>query len=177
MARGFASFEERQETETEHTKTIYDYLYKRPETVGLTTASVEVQKKEDIDFFWMRAVEAKIEETSVELKVDTQGHETGNFAFETVSNETRGTLGCFLRTNSDLFFYYLAGSNELWVMETRRVQQWFLDEMKKTPKRFQPFETYTKLNDGTCYSSYGRLVPIEDVKAVGKLIGLKKAVL
>ena len=177
MGRGFASFEERQEIETAHVKTIYDYLYKRPETVGLTPASVEVQKKEDIDFFWLRANATKVEETGVELKVDTQGHETGNFAFETVSNETRGTLGCFLRTNSDLFFYYLVGSGELWVMETRKIQQWFLSEMKKTPNRFRPFETYTKLDDGTCYSSYGRLVPIEDVKAVGKLVGLKKAVL
>ena len=177
MARGFASFEERRQTETEHTKKIYDYLRSKPETFGLTDASVEVQKKEDIDFFWLRATEAEVSETSVELKVDTQGHETGNFAFETVSNETRGTIGCFLRTTSDLFFYFLAGTNELWVMDTKKVQAWFLDEMKKTPNRFRPFETYTRLDDGTCYSSFGRLVPLDDLKAVGKLIDLKKAVL
>ena len=62
-------------------------------------------------------------------------------------------------------------------MDTKKVQAWFLDEMKKTPNRFRPFETYTRLDDGTCYSSFGRLVPLDDLKAVGKLIDLKKAVL
>ena len=175
MEKGLASFEERSSTEKQHLGAIKDYLYAREETVGISDATDEEQIEKDIDLHWMRVYGEKVLTTSVELKVDTQGHETGNLAFETVSNEIRGTRGCFMRSEADLLFYYLAGSGELWVMDMALVRKWFIEELGKSRNRFRSFETYTQLSGGQVYPSYGRLVPIEELKAVGKLIGLKYA--
>ena len=170
-----ASFEERSATEQKHMDSIKSYLYARPETVGISDADKDEQIEKDIDLHWMREYAEKVIVTTVEVKVDTQGHETGNLAFETVSNEIRGTRGCFMRSEAELLFYYLAGSGELWVMDMALVRKWFIDELSKSRNRFRLFETYTSLSGGQVYPSYGRLVPIEELKAVGKLIGLKYA--
>jgi hypothetical protein len=175
MEKGIATFEERLAVEDNNIQNVYDYLYARPDTVGITKAPTNVQKSDDIDFSWLHTSgEDDVVTSEVELKVDTQGHRTGNMAFETVSNELRNTTGCFLRTKSDLLFYYLVGNGELWVMDTKKVQHWFLEEMESKPFRFQSFETYTKVGN-SYYSSYGRLVPISELEKAGKSIGLRKA--
>ena len=170
-----ASFQERVATEREHMGRITEYLYAREETVGISDATDEEQRQKDIDFHWMRVYGDRVLTTPVEVKVDTQGHSTGNLAFETVSNEIRGTRGCFMRSEAELLFYYLSGSAELWVMDLALTRKWFEEEMSKSRNRFRMFETYTSLSNGQVYSSYGRLIPVEELKAVGKLIGLKYA--
>ena len=169
-----ATFNERMAAELENMERIHNFLYAREETVGIAEASPEEQKEQDIDFHWMRIIGDKIEEIKVEVKFDTQGHETGNFAFETVSNELRTTPGCIVRSEADLLFYYFCGSKELWVMGMKEVRSWFLGEMASVKNRFRSFETYTEVGHSV-YSSYGRLVPLADLKEASSIIGLKRA--
>ena len=160
--------------ETENMERIHNFLYAREETVGIAEASDEEQREQDIDFHWLRLLDNKIEELKVEVKFDTQGHATGNFAFETVSNELKSTPGCILRSEADLLFYYFTESKELWVMDMKEVRSWFLSEMASVKNRFRSFETYTVVGSGV-YSSYGRLVPLADLKDAGSSISLRRA--
>lgn len=169
-----ASFEERLAVESEHMERVQSFLYAREETVGIAEATLEEQKRLDVDFHWLRTMDDSLEQVKVEVKFDTQGHATGNFAFETVSNELRSSAGCILRSEADLLFYYFCESRELWVMGMREVREWFLEEMASTKNRFRSFETYTE-RDGLVYPSYGRLVPLVDLKNAGPKIGLKRA--
>lgn len=169
-----ATFGERMRAETENMEIIHNFLYAREETVGIAEASDEEQRERDIDFHWLRLLDNKIEELKVEVKFDTQGHATGNFAFETVSNELKSTPGCILRSEADLLFYYFTESKELWVMDMKEVRSWFLSEMASVKNRFRSFETYTVVGSNV-YSSYGRLVPLADLKDAGSFISLRRA--
>lgn len=144
---------------------VTNYLLRQEATISVVTAPTEMQKSDDIDLIWSHVVGGHEIETTVEVKIDTQAHNTYNFAFETVSNETRSTPGCFLRTKAELFYYLWAGSGDLWRMKTEPTRRWFLAEMSSRPKRFRTFETTTRVANGVFYSSYGRLIPLTDLKA------------
>jgi len=161
--RGEATYEERCAIEAVGLGAVSAFVLAHPATLAWTPASAESQKRDDIDFSWtFWGVSQEPRTRTVEVKVDTQGHETGNYAFETVSNESRASPGCILRTQADILFYYFVGSRELHMSQTRRLREWFLRELASKPKRFRTFETYTLVGN-ECYCAFGRLVPIREV--------------
>jgi hypothetical protein len=165
IEKGLATFEQRSDTEARALPIIRAYIDSLEATVNLEPASLEVQRADDIDFFWTRSYKARLSTISIEVKVDTQIHETGNFAFETISNETRFTQGCFMRSKADYFYYYASESEagDLWIFPLIIVRQWFEREMSSRPNRFRDFKTHTLLPNGNVYIARGYLVPIGEL--------------
>lgn len=172
---GVATMGQREKTEAGGIIIITAYLESLAETLRVIPATAEQQKGQDIDLVWVRTRNGEEITSTVEVKVDTQGHSTGNYAFETISNEEGRTAGCFVRTEADLFFYYFTENRELHIMKTDSARDWFLSEMRRKPKRFRIFDTYTPTRNGTHhYCTIGRLVPIAELKkALGKQLVVK----
>jgi hypothetical protein len=158
-------FSERQELESLYLPFIVDLLYSRSDTTSVENATPQEQLQKDIDLQWSRIVKGREITSSIEVKIDAQGHKTRNFAFETVSNEITATRGCFMRTESEYLFYLFAGSGELWRMPTEIVRGWFVKELSKRPKRFPRVTPFTPASNGrTGYPSICALVSVTELK-------------
>ena len=97
----------------------------------------------------------------MEIKGDRH-HRTGNFFFETVSNESKGTTGCFLYTRAEWLFYYFVEVQTLYCLPMYSVRPWFEENMD----RFRERRTSTPVAEGQeHYVTVGRLVPIQTVLA------------
>ena len=164
IEKGLATFEQRSQTEARSLPLIKEYILSLDATMDLEDADAETQRRDDIDLFWTRAHKGKTSTISIEVKVDTQIHETGNFAFETISNETHFTQGCFMRSKADYFYYFAEATNQLWIFPLAPVREWFVSEMSKRPNRFRDFKTHTRLSKGAVSVARGYLVPISDVE-------------
>jgi hypothetical protein len=158
-----ATFQQRQSQEDLAMFAVAEYLAAKDGTTYVMPATIEQQKNDDIDLVWARVVRGQEVERTVEVKVDSYVHKTGNFAFETVSNESKTTPGCFLRTKAYWFIYVCSTNMVAWIMPTQAVQDWFLRELATQPNRFRLFETSTKVN-GSYYNTLGRLVPSIEVE-------------
>ncbi len=141
------------------------WLWMRPETLDVHNVEADpAYQKMDVDLLWIT------EKTyyKVEIKADRLGHQTGNFFFETTSNKEKGTPGCFLYTEADLFFYYFTQTRELYILPLPVTRAWFLSQQDQFPER----ETTTPIGREH-YTTVGRLVPVEivsrDVKGVRKV--------
>jgi hypothetical protein len=163
IEKGLATFEQRSKTEAAAIPVIKAYINSLDATVALDDADAESQRRDDIDLFWTRSYKAKTETLSLEVKADTKIHESGNFAFETISNEIRFTQGCFMRSKADYFYYYCVHCGDLWIFPLTIVRQWFEREMSSRPNRFREFKTHTQLNGGKVYTARGYLVPIGEL--------------
>lgn len=154
---GHPSFDESRDLESLFMPSVVKYLLDREETTEIREANKQEQLTHDIDLYWSHIYKAQEIETSVEVKVDGQGHKTGNFAFETVSNKQADTRGCFLRTEADEMYYLLAGSGELYRWKTNVVRDWFIENRK----RFREVTPQTPSSNGRKgYSSTCSLVPV-----------------
>ena len=100
----------------------------------------------------------------IEIKGDTY-EKTGNYFFETVSNASKKTMGCFLYTQCDYLYYYFINIKELHILKMNDVRDWFLIN----PKKFATKQVYTKCEHG-CYMTIGKVVPIHMVQ---KQVGVK----
>lgn len=76
----------------------------------------------DIDFLQLD-INDKV--NKIEVKTDRQGHQTGNFVYETQSHTTDG---CLNRSHADYIYYYLCESNEVWVVSMPRLRKWLEKE-------------------------------------------------
>jgi len=158
-------FGERQELESLYLPSIVDLLYSRSDTTSVEEATPKQQIEKDIDLLWSRIVKGREITSSIEVKIDSQGHKTRNFAFETISNEITATRGCFMRTESDYLFYLFAGSGELWRMSTEIVRNWFVGELSKRPKRFPRVTPFTPASNGRKgYPSVCALVSVAELQ-------------
>jgi len=114
----------------------------------------------DVDLLWtMRDGHGRLRVIPIEIKGD-QYHRTGNFFFETVSNESKGTPGCFLYTGAKWLFYYFVGNGRLYCLPMAKARPWFHENMD----RFEERRTSTPVANGA-YVTVGRLVPITAVLA------------
>lgn len=115
-------------------------------------------QEHDIDLLWtVKTNNNSLRVILLEVKGDRY-HQTGNFFFETISNESKGTQGCILYTKADWLFYYFVEIGRLYCLPTERVRPWF----EANSSRFAERRTSTP----TRYSRYitvGRLVPIQTV--------------
>lgn len=140
-------------------KEIVSYLRSLPRTIGVLNVEKDkhYQSKDiDILYVWRNSEQSFLH--SIEIKGDRYSN-SGNYFIETVSNETLGTLGCFLYTEADYLFYYFVDSGELSIMEVKPVRKWFLENIERFPERV----VKTPVGSGG-YKSKGRLVP-RDVMA------------
>lgn len=141
---------------------IEDFLNSYPASISVI--NVEKDKRYqtlDIDFLWViKELEKKETVKRIELKVDR--YTSANFFFETHSNLTKQTPGCFMYTEADYLFYYFIEKEELYVLPVEPVRQWFLANLD----RFEEKHLQTKRESGAVlYGSSGRLVPIKTLMA------------
>lgn len=114
----------------------------------------------DVDLLWtLLDKDGVLRVIPVEIKGDRY-HRTGNFFFETVSNEGRGTVGCFLYTRAEWLFYYFVDSGALYCLPMHGARAWFEENID----RFEERRTSTPVDNGRDhYITVGRLVPIQTV--------------
>lgn len=138
------------------------WLWSRPETVDVHNVEADPACRQiDVDLLWLTEKAAY----KVEIKADRLGHRTHNFFFETISNQEKGTPGCFLYTEADLFFYYFTETRQLYILPMPATRTWFLPRQDQFPER----ATTTPAGKGH-YTTVGRLVPIQQVCAEVKEI-------
>ena len=114
----------------------------------------------DIDLLWTVVTRSgRLRIIPIEIKGDRY-HHTGNFFFETVSNEAKGTPGCFLYTKAYWLFYYFVEIGALYCLPMDKVRPWFVANIS----RFEEKRTSTPVG-GDSYVTVGRLVPIKTVLA------------
>ena len=107
----------------------------------------------DIDLVWRTGVG----EIPLEVKGDRHD-ETGNFFFETISNASTGSPGCFLYTEAALLFYCFVRPRRLCILPMPATRDWFLERIGQFAER----RTRTPVG-GDSYATVGRLVPVEMV--------------
>lgn len=143
---------------------VTDFLQRTwPQTVFVHNVEDDPAYQEhDVDLLWSYLDEGgNLRVIPIEVKGDRY-HRTGNFFFETVSNEERGTAGCFLYTKADWLFYYFVEIGRLYCLPMRAVRPWFEANLS----RFREQRTSTPLSNGRGrYVTVGRLVPIATVLA------------
>jgi hypothetical protein len=95
--------------------------------------------------------------STIEIKGDTY-YRTGNYFFETVSNSSKNTPGCFMYTEADYLFYYFVDERELHILPMKATRKWFLLNVESFKER----STSTSVGSGS-YKTIGKLVPRSDV--------------
>jgi len=143
------------------------FLKSIPETIAVI--NVENDRKymtPDIDMLWVRSKNGLVTKvTTVEIKGDRY-YRTGNYFFETISNGTKNTLGCFMYTSADYIFYYFVDQKELHILPMPETRDWFNLNIDK----FKTISTSTSI-DGGGYNTVGKLVPRE--LAISELKNIK----
>lgn len=107
-------------------------------------------RKWGVDLLWQTAFGIVL------IDVKSDSYDTGNFFFETVSNKDKNTLGCFLSSEADYFYYVFEERNELYIIELEPVRTWFLENQH----RFKVKNPSTTTRGVVFYQSEGYIVPI-----------------
>src|SRR5699024_5516662 len=94
----------------------------------INVEDVEVYQEKDIDLLWRRYSNDKKVETTIEIKGDLY-HYTGNYFFETISNKSKQTPGCFMYTEAEYLFYYYVNEKELHVIPMEATRKWFKENL------------------------------------------------
>ena len=132
------------------------WLWLDPQTRRVRNVEGEpAYQAKDIDLVWRTGAG----EIPLEVKGDRHA-ETGNFFFETISNTTTGSPGCFFYTEATFVFYYFVHPRRLHILPMPATREWFLERIE----RFAERRTTTPVGRGS-YATAGRLVPIELVMA------------
>lgn len=161
------SMDETMEVAKRGMKDIEKFLSSYPSSVGiLNVEDHKAYQKKDIDLLWIYLHKDKEEMKRIELKVDR--YKSRNFFFETISNRTKGTPGCFMYTEADYLFYYFESLNTLYILPVEKVRSWFVANID----RFEEKHLGTEWGGKERYGSTGRLVPILTVLA--ECPGVKK---
>ena len=170
MSPEFADFYTRNRDAKQASKRVEEFL--RSCTKVVDVQNVEDAREyqvQDIDLLCTLESGGDRKTITIEIKGDTKAHQTGNFFFETVSNEALGTQGCFLKSKAHLLFYYLLGTDRLYIFPMKRMQAWFMkmQEDSSIPygDSFQRKKTHTLDAAGNYqHTTIGRCVKIEYTK-------------
>ncbi|MBF9254712.1 hypothetical protein I2I11_15510 [Pontibacter sp. 172403-2] len=137
------------------------FLRQHPATLKVVNVEENpAYQARDIDLLWQFSHKGTIKEVSIEIKGD-RWHKTGNYFFETISNEDKGTPGCFLYTEANYIYYYFVEEKELHVLPMPATRNWFLQHLHEFKER----KTSTPVANGNSYITVGRLVPRKRVQA------------
>jgi hypothetical protein len=172
MSPEYADFYTRNKDAREASKRVEEFLRSCIKVVDVQ--NVEDAKEyqvQDIDLLCILEIGDGEKTVAIEVKGDTKAHQTGNFFFETVSNEALGTQGCFLKSKAHLLFYYLLETDRLYIFPMKRMQNWFLEvqqQLRASPSIqgiFQRKKTHTVDVAGSYrHTTVGRCVDIEYTK-------------
>lgn len=137
-------------------------LRRQPATVEVVNVESDpFYRDKDIDLLWRRSLDdGSVKTIRIEVKGD-RWHKTGNYFFETCSNEGKGTPGCFMYTEADYVYYYFVEERELHILPMPATRDWF----KKHLTDFKEKKTSTPVGSGKHYVTVGRLVPRQLVAA------------
>lgn len=134
-----------------------------------------VQKDHGIDILVFKNIG---QVTAVEVKTDT--YKTGNMYIETTSCVETKSLGCLVKTRSDILFYYFVGFDRGYeITDMDKFQSWVDIEVEKA-KRGDPNAMFKKCKsgvpnqryDGTIYHSDGYTVKLWYVEKCLKAMGI-----
>ncbi len=137
---------------TEH---ITAFLKSRANTIELVNVEdSDEYRKKDIDLIWKykSTDNQSVKEVSIEIKGDNYFN-TGNYFFETLSNQQKNTPGCFMYSQADFLYYYFI-EKELHIIPLKNTRDWF----KKNIDHFQERKTTTPVGNFH-YNTVGKLVP------------------
>ena len=130
------------------------WLESDPQTLCVLNVEADPEyQRRDIDLVWR----TKSGPFTVEVKGDRYD-QSGNFFFETMSNQEAGTPGCFLYTEADFVHYYFVRSRQLFILPMPATRDWF----KARIDRFREVSTTTPYPGGH-YTTVGRLVKTDQV--------------
>jgi hypothetical protein len=131
------------------------YLRSLPETVLVKNVENDPRyQQEDVDLLWKYRSNESVTEARIEIKGD-RWYKTGNYFFETVSNESKNTPGCFLYTKADFVYYCFVEEKELHILPMPETRDWFMANLD----RFRERKTSTPVGEEASYVTVGRLVP------------------
>lgn len=139
----------------EGTKEILNYFFNRFIFQDLQDDK-EFQEK-DIDFRFINN-QNKDDIRLVEIKCDS--YISGNIFIETISNNSKGTLGCILKTESDYLFYYFRRWGRLYIFKTEPLKQWTLKNEDKNRFKISHPVTHNRY-ENTLYYGTGMVVPLD----------------
>jgi len=149
------------------TEDITAFLFSQKATVAVINVEKDSDyQQKDIDLLWEFQKNGETKKASIEIKAD-RWHQTGNYFFETISNESKGTPGCFLYTEAKYVFYYYLTVRELHILPMPEVRNWFLININE----FEERKTSTPVGGGKSYVTVGRLVPRE--RAQKETLGIR----
>ena len=114
----------------------------------------EYGKINNVDFSYVK--DGKIE--LAEVKCDRIWY-SGNLCFETISNDSKKTPGCFLATKSSIWLHVFPHTKKAFLLKTPEVRIWFL----KNEYQFREVKCNTTINNKYAYTTVSKLVPIVDV--------------
>lgn len=116
---------------------------------------------------------------SVEVKIERRA--TGNFFIETWSNKNledrsshseRGSnVGWLHKLRADLLFYYFIDSDELYVIDLFKLQQWAFCNGPRGGGYLERYVERPQAKYSQPNGTYGRLVPVDDIR---REVGFKK---
>ncbi len=95
------------------------------------------------------------EQKTMEVKSD-KTYQYGNFAMENISNDLKGTEGCFLTTEADVIAIYYPLVNKLYLLDGPKTVTWFRENQHRCPEKKNG--TKKMYGTGELYHSYFRLV-------------------
>lgn len=132
------------------------WLTAQPATVWVRNVTKEASyQRRDVDLIW--AVRSGHE---VELEVKGDLHTTNNFFFETVSNTTLNTPGCFMYTEAKYIAYVFERKDTMYLLNTHETRSWFC----RNESYFARRKVATKVGEnGVKYETEGCIVPIAHV--------------
>lgn len=117
-------------------------------------------QEKDIDIIWrLLDNRGNKKEVTIEIKGD-RWEQTGNYFFETISNKSKGTPGCFMYTEAMYVYYYFVNNKELHRIPVEKTRRWFIENIEKFKER----ETSTPVGNGQYYITVGRLVPKQEAQ-------------
>jgi hypothetical protein len=134
---------------------IEKFLLKHPSTISVKNVeNIPEYQQRDIDLVWKYKKDNTVHIKTIEIKADRY-YKTGNYFFETISNEDKGTPGCFMYSTADYLFYYFIDEKELHIMPLKKARDWFTERIT----RFKERKTSTPVGQHKYYITVGRLVP------------------
>ena len=117
----------------------------------LDVSNMRGYQEKDIDLIaYYDTVESQ---TKIEIKSDT--YQSPNYFAETISNTSKNTLGCWMKTEADLLMYYFEKDKEVHVIPVKQAQQYINDNYDN----LKTVRVGTKDKNGrTLYYTEGKLV-------------------
>lgn len=156
MAINAYSFQDKNSA-TKITEHLIAELFKENNYIVFDVSNISYYQIQDIDLL----VYNKYDKTRLKIEIKSDSYLSPNYFAETISNTTKQTLGCWLKTQSDYIFYYFEKNKELHVIPTKQAQQYVLERYNS----LKTINVATKNNFGEIiYYTEGKLINKKDIQ-------------